>query len=342
MGRSLASVQIVDSVEPIFGSDNIEKIRVLGWTLVARKGEFRPGDKCFYFEVDSILPEWSMFDFMKSSHYRIRAKKIRSIISMGLAIPVRGINRTSDLFVGQDVTEEFEVKKWEPKDNLADGWQVKGPRPKFVPKSDETRIQFLPSILGDITEDLDFISTVKYDGTPGYFYFKDGEFGVCSRNMEIRDLSGFVGADSNVYWYVCNKYNIQKNLHNLGINFVIQGEICGPGINKNRLGLKEPGFYVFDVYDISRQEYFGHDERLNFCEAFGLEHVEVDENVRVPDPSQGFHSFVDDLLEQAKGAYPNGYPREGIVVRTKEPHFSAEMQGRISFKVLNSDHLLKE
>ena len=37
--RSLASIQTVNAVEPIPNADAIEKIRVLGWWVVAKKGE---------------------------------------------------------------------------------------------------------------------------------------------------------------------------------------------------------------------------------------------------------------------------------------------------------------
>src|SRR5262249_38169914 len=55
--RKLASVQTVNAVEPIANADAIEKVRVLGWWVVVKKGEHRPGDKVVYCEIDSLLPE---------------------------------------------------------------------------------------------------------------------------------------------------------------------------------------------------------------------------------------------------------------------------------------------
>ena len=43
--RTLATVQTVNAVEPIPGADAIEKIRVLGWWVVAKKGEYKAGDR---------------------------------------------------------------------------------------------------------------------------------------------------------------------------------------------------------------------------------------------------------------------------------------------------------
>ena len=56
MDRKLASVQIVSGLAPIPGADAILVANVLGWQCVVKKTEFQVGDKCVYFEIDSILP----------------------------------------------------------------------------------------------------------------------------------------------------------------------------------------------------------------------------------------------------------------------------------------------
>src|SRR5439155_25852515 len=55
--RKLASIQTVNAAEPIPNADAIERLRVLGWWVVGKKGEFRPGDRVVYCEIDSLLPE---------------------------------------------------------------------------------------------------------------------------------------------------------------------------------------------------------------------------------------------------------------------------------------------
>ncbi len=64
MERKLVSIQVIDSIAPIEGADNIVQARVMGWTVVVKKGEFAPGDRCVFFEIDSLLPDgqaWSEF-----------------------------------------------------------------------------------------------------------------------------------------------------------------------------------------------------------------------------------------------------------------------------------------
>lgn len=87
--RALAYDTDVLWVKPIEGADNIELIGVLGWTCIAKKGEFHEGDACVYFEIDSKLPvaDWSAF--MESKHYKVKTMKLGkfNVISQGLALP---------------------------------------------------------------------------------------------------------------------------------------------------------------------------------------------------------------------------------------------------------------
>ena len=68
--RKLASIQTVNAVEPIPNADAIEKIRVLGWWVVVKKGEHQPGDKLVYCEIDSLLPERPEFEFLRASSFK--------------------------------------------------------------------------------------------------------------------------------------------------------------------------------------------------------------------------------------------------------------------------------
>ena len=68
--RTLASIQTVNAAEPIPNADAIERIRVLGWWIVVKKGEFRPGDKVVYCEIDSLLPERPEFEFLRASSFK--------------------------------------------------------------------------------------------------------------------------------------------------------------------------------------------------------------------------------------------------------------------------------
>ena len=69
--RKLASIQTVNALEPILNADAIERMRILGWWVVVKKGEFRPGDKVVYCEIDSLLPERPEFEFLRASSFKL-------------------------------------------------------------------------------------------------------------------------------------------------------------------------------------------------------------------------------------------------------------------------------
>lgn len=62
----------------------------------------------------------------------------------------------------------------------------------------------------------------------------------------------------------------------LPLGFAIQGEVCGPGIQKNRLGLRDIELFVFNVYDIDAGTYLSFLEFEQFCYRYGLRTVPIE------------------------------------------------------------------
>jgi RNA ligase (TIGR02306 family) len=86
--RKLASIQKVVKVEPIENADSIEKLTVLGWSVVAKIGEFKEGDYCVFCEIDSILPDKPEFEFLRSKRFRIKTCRMRNTLSQGIVFPL--------------------------------------------------------------------------------------------------------------------------------------------------------------------------------------------------------------------------------------------------------------
>lgn len=339
MERKLVSIQKVESVEPIPGADFIEKIRVLGWTLVARKGEFYKHDKCLYFEIDSVLPDIPLFEFVKSNNksMRLKTKKIKKVISQGLALPMTALSEFADsktiskLSIGDDVSDLIGVTKYEAPSSSKSA--SKGYWPFYLPKTDEIRVQSAPKALAEM-QGLDCYITVELDGSSCTFSNKDGEFEVCSRNWALKDTSAIDDFKDDRWWQMAKKLNIQERLLAMG-NYAIQGELCGPGIQKNRLGLTDLSFFVFNVYDIDNQKYLGYTEMVEFCNKIGLVMVPLEKIVYSFDLTQG------DLLSIAEGLYEGTTnQREGIVVRPLEDTYSDALEARLSLKAISNKYLL--
>lgn len=366
--RKLASIQKIDNLEPIEGADKILKATVLGWNLVVKKEEFKIGDLCVYFEIDSILDSTNPhYDHLKRDGKlkHLKTIKLRGQISQGLALPISCLKHYGHvsygvlvpsvkfdeiknepilpiiLEVGTDVTEITKTEKYEPQIPACLTGLAKGNFPHFLRKTDEPRIQNYPNIFDEI-KDLDMIGTMKCDGTSTTFYLKDDEFGVCSRNLNLKEN------DTNSQWLIARKLNIEDKMREyrdmaiaLGWdfkNFSIQGELVGPGIQANRMGLKEPKIFLFNFWDIDNQKYRSFETLRNFCKVSGLEHVPVLFEGKLTDNMLSVKNLLDisDKLN-----YENGHPCEGIVWRPYSEIDSKIIGGRLSFKSISNRFLLK-
>jgi RNA ligase (TIGR02306 family) len=318
--RKLASIQKIVSISPIDGADKIECAKILGWNLVVKRGEFTPGDLCMFFEPDAILPEAPWSEFMRSRNFRIKAVKMRGVLSQGLALPV--LEECKNLSEGSDITDLLGVKKYDPPEVSAGSFgQSCGPFPALVPKTDEPRIQSSPDLL-DALKHRFYVMTVKLDGTSFTATYDADQFKVCSRNLSLKNT------EDSIFWKVAKKYNLEQSLR--GTTYAVQGELCGPGIQKNRLKLKDHDLFIFNVYDWKAGRYLSPMESSVFCREVGLKTVPIEE------AGLAFTYSQEELLEKAKGFYDNtDNIREGLVVRSFEVP-------RVSFKVINNDFLLKE
>jgi len=331
--RALVTIQKVKSISAIPDSDFLELAHIMGWQCVVKKNEFKEGDLGVYFEVDSFLPLDERYEFLRASSYRdnvdngegfrIRTMKMRGQLSQGLLLPFLKFPELEGLTEGTDVTEKLNVKKWYIPETANAGGTIIGERPYGIPASDEIRIQSALELLDELKGKPYYITT-KMDGTSGIVYCIDGRIGCCSRNKEIKD------EQDALYWLPVYKYGLKEKLLKLGRNIVLTGEIIGPGIQKNKLRLLEIEWNVFDVKDADANRYLTYDDAVKICEELGLKNVPLEER------GEQFDYSLDVLLEKARGKYPSGIDKEGIVVR------SSNAPKAVSFKVLNNDALLKE
>ena len=357
--RKLASIQIIDNIEPIEGKDRIVLASVLGWRVIVKKDEFQIGDKCIYVEIDSIMPEKPEFEFLRNKKFRIKTMKLGNTYSQGIVFPLSILPDDKKYNVGDDVTEILEIKKYDPQAEeemelyasnkrtkrfpqflMRFSWfrklvlptkkQQRGFPTEYISKSDEIRVQVLSDVLKNkdkciITEKIDGCSCsyllVKYRTWYGKIKY---EFIVCSRNLRLWK------ADNSHYWEMAKKYNIENTLKQMiGNNdwVAIQGECYGPSIQGNPYKLNGRELRIFNlIYPSGR---LGSVEAKEICEKNGLMFVPIlDENFILPDT-------VEEMLNYATGKSvinPNVL-REGVVVRSKD--------GQHSFKAVSPEYLFK-
>jgi len=225
-------------------------------------------------------------------------------------------SNTDDL----DISEIIGVIKYEMPILANLSGIVKGSFPSFIPKTDEERIQNMTEVLGL------FYVTEKLDGTSTTYYKKDGEFGVCSRKLELKN-------SDSTQWKIAEELNIEELLPE---GIAIQGELIGEGIQGNPLKVKGQKFYVYNIFNINTDKFLNFKEMCIFCISKDLKIVPVIESF------YSIHNKLKDILEYAEGKslLNENVEREGIVIR---PKIEMKHNGsRFSFKVISNKYLLKK
>jgi RNA ligase (TIGR02306 family) len=322
--RKLASIRTVNELNPIEGADRIEVARLDGWNVIVEKGLHKAGDRVVYFEIDSLLPIEDQYEFLRDRCYvknpegfRIRTMKMRGVVSQGLVMPYSGSQEA-----GTDVTEEYGVTLYEKPLGMLPP-HIKGHWPHFLSKTDQERVQNIsvPRTKYEVT--------LKLDGASETVYYNNGEIGVCSRNYKVEQ--------EGVYWEAA--IDILNALSLYGKNLAVQGELMGPGIQKNPLGLTSHEIYVFDIWDIDEQRYLYPVERYDTL--FDLNRY-VDWRIKqvlqlgLFEPAEVYDNEQDlreEILKMADFTI-DGKIQEGIVFKGYELP--------VSFKAINNKYLLKE
>lgn len=204
--------------------------------------------------------------------------------------------------------------------------------PSFIKKTDETRIQTAPHYLKN---NAPFVVREKLDGSSMTVFLKHKpktlfnrkdrfEFGVCSRNRRLYKGS----YDSERFLSTAAKYKMEEALREIiGTHewVAIQGELVGPGIQKNPYNLSEHLFYAFNLILPTRKIPCTLGEVI--LRGYGIPWAPMVGHITLPET-------VQEMLEIAEGpsALNRSVVREGIVCRSYAKD--------ISFKAVAQSYLL--
>jgi RNA ligase (TIGR02306 family) len=352
--RKLVTIRKIDAIEPIPNADAIEAVVIGGWKVVSKKNEFQIGENAVYFEIDSFLPEGNpawQFLVDKSSRifngvkgHRLRTIRLRGVYSQGFVSKddnfpevVQACEASPDVYA-EDFSQVLGVTKWEPPElpaNLAG--QVEGVFPPWMRKSDQERCQNISRTIFDHNTDSSYEVSMKLDGSSCTTFVKDGEVGVCSRNFQLKINEE--NSDNNFVSTFLNSKLDQALLafHNdTGRNIAVQSELLGPGIQGNREKQKGFELYVYNIFDIDKQEFVAPEERMNIFNTLvktaTIKHVPILHNgVTLGDLN--IHD-VGELLKFAEGPSIVHPIREGLVFK--------RVDGQFSFKAISNLFLEKE
>jgi len=374
----MATIQKIRNIRPIEGADKIELATVNSWDVVVAKNVGHSiGDFVVYCEIDSFLPIKPEFEFLRKTSYkkmgdeegfRLKTIRMRGQISQGLILPIKVLEGPDEYKIGishqphgdvlqigpyddalvisegVDVSDLLGIQKYEAPIPAQLAGIMKGGFPSFIRKTDEERIQ-------NLTDDYELYKkmdtkwyvTEKLDGSSASFYSNAGEFGVCSRNLELsrpvpfveKDVTGTDGkvrkTTENTFWKVSRDLGIEERLTTFeDFNISVQGELIGEGIQKNMYNIKGQSVRMFNLFNIDTQKWVDFKEFQRLCDYFDFETVPViDTDFTLPDT-------IEELLEYADGKSVLNKVRwrEGVVIRSHDRS--------VSFKVISNQFLSKQ
>lgn len=258
------------------------------------------------------------------------------------------------LYRKENWAEKLGIRRWEEtkQSNTAQQQQLRvGKIPTHLfPKTDISRLEDCCNLfIAGKYKTLEYQESVKMDGMSMTVYFmskdsrlspqlnaipettevgphmelENGRFGVCSKKVELHELA----KDGNLsHWETAIRLDLPAKMARLGHNIAIQGELCGPNINKNRGRISGdwPEFFVFAIYHIETRKYIDPRKVVRMAQDLGLKHVPVLGYVKIQDIAAN----PCDLKKRA--ARGKG---EGLVYKC--------LQDGRSFKVISNTYLLE-
>lgn len=310
MEYEVREVQV--TFEPHPNADTLSVANVDGWNCVIKTSEWSQGETGLFVEPDTIVPAGT---FGNEKPERIRAKKIRGVVSAGMLIKpapeLRGLPPT-------EVFKALGFEHYQPQSNLkADRDYVsKGPRP---PRPFE-KYDVMPwgkyRHLFEAGEEV--IITEKIHGMNARVYrTPEGELMFGSRNRWV-DSDPKTGRISRA---VFESGAVQF----LPYGWTFLGEVFGKGVQCFDYGKAEPAFAVFEVRNQNME----------------VVHTTIPEDGGVPVLYRGPYS--DEVVERLRSGpttFNAQHVREGCVVEPVVPRWCCEV-GNMKLKAVNPDYLTK-
>lgn len=319
---STHAVRIVEitEIQPHANAERLEIIPIGGWQAVARKGQFRVGDRAVYIEPDYVVPtgrpEFSFLAKDGKDTHRLKAVRLRGSLSFGLLIELPA--EIADRSVGDDVMEPLGISRYVPPTRPFKGGgdmqqlaEASWPT-VYAPRFDIESLLNNPHILAPGER---VLVTEKVDGANARFVSVDGTLYIGSRLRWLKPEAdniwsrALAATPQIVDW--CRAYD----------RHVLYGEVYGP-VQSLTYGLREPRFVAFaalspdGVWTSAWQHHDVPQAPLLYAGPYDLEEMKriVETDSRLCDP---------------------GHMMEGVVI-TSVPERTHPDIGRVALKLISN------
>lgn len=324
MSQHNAKVIKVEDIKPHPNADSLEIVKIGGFTVCVRLGEFKLADLAIYIEPETIVPtDLPQFSFLKKdgkTQQRIRVKKLRGIFSQGLLLKA-----PENAKVGDDYWDKFGLIHYEPPEPRSFGGDnEKGPL-GFHPKYDIESFNKYNNIIAPNEE---VVVTEKIHGCNARYCYRDGRIYCGSRtNWKKQD-------EKSVWWKALKQNPWIEHFCKLfeEENLTLYGEVFGQ-VQNLRYGSSNNEFFFrcFDIWNGNRW--------LDFTQMRSL----LREDIIVPILYTGpFDESLIRLEAEKDSCIKNAkHHREGVVIKPVKERWDDKL-GRVILKLVGNRYLSKD
>lgn len=321
------AVQVIKmpNLEPHPNADSLSLVRLeepYHVTVVCRTDDWKGVEKAVYIPVDSVVDTTrNEFSFL-GDRGRVKAVKLRGVFSMGLLVPAQ-----PEWEVGQDVTEELGVKKYDDTlDNVnknKDLQIVKSPRGEVK----YTDIESLRKYPNKIPIGTPVRILEKAHGANARYLYQDNQMFAGSHRQWLKE-------GDNFWWNSAFKAGLPEILMSYP-DKIFFGEVYG-SVQDMKYGMDkgQTKLCFFDIYDISKGSFLDYNHLEEILTETDLEMAPVFYNGKW----QGYN-FAKELAETPSKLY-DGF-KEGIVITPLTEQYDDEL-GRLILKYHSEKYLCRK
>lgn len=321
MTKSTHKAEVIEvTLETHPSADALSVVRPFGgYTVVVRTSDWKDGGLGVYIPPDSVVdssrPEFSFL----VGHERIRVKKLRGVISMGLLIPAPEGSK-----VGDDLADYFNIGHYEPRELATAGEAERAPD-GYYPVFDVDSFRRYSHVFED--SELVFISEKLHGASAKFTHNNDRMYAGSRTQWKKYDKT-------NTWWRIVEKYPQIEEFCKQFPEYTLYGEVYG-WVQDLRYGTK-PGELRFAAFDILAEGGW-----LDAHDACANAHDHAIPWVPTIEKAMRFDKDV--LLSLAEGnslIEGANHVREGIVVKPINERTHTEI-GRVCLKIVGNGYLNK-
>ena len=350
------TVQKLDEVSTHPNADRLDVARIGGWQIVVGKDQHQAGEQVAYIPEQALVPlalqkklevEGRLAGSKKN---RVKAIKLRGVLSQGLVLPLKKGQLThpetgeqKDCVLGEDVTAFLGVTKYEPPVPVHMAGEMYA-SPLRLPRYDVENWKSDPEAIPPGTT---VLITEKLHGTLSMLVFYGEEVIISSKGLSAKDMA-LKESETNVYHRTLRPHlsSIKTALQAKWPEaqaFGVIGEIVGTRVQDLQYGHKAPVFYLFEVIvkhtEESPWEYEDFKEVRALAQSCGLKVVPLLGETPCPGPNE--IERANELADGQTAVEGVDHIREGVVLRTAKE--SRNVKGeRLLRKIVSGAYLTRK